>query len=82
MAAAPKATAVSLPKIERSLRGLVDALFDEIDALRDGSGSPDRVKAICAVSGRVNSLLNTEMKFRKAAGTLPADTARLKAIAG
>lgn len=78
----PDKSMVQLPKIERNLRGLVDALFDEIDSMRAGTGSPDRVKTVCAVAGRINSLLNTEIKFRKAAGTLPTDEARLKAITG
>lgn len=75
-------TEVSLPKIERNLQGLVSALFDEIDAMRDGSGSRERVHTICLVAGRVNSLLQTEMKFRKMAGTLDGDATRLKAITG
>jgi hypothetical protein len=71
---------VSLPAIERNLQGLVTALFDEIDALRDGTGSRDRVNTVCIVAGRINSLLQTEMKFRKLAGTLDGSNPRLKAI--
>lgn len=73
---------VDLPKIERNLRGLVDALFDEIDGMRTGTGSPERVRQVCAIAGRINALVNTEIKFRKMAGTIEQDTARVKAITG
>jgi hypothetical protein len=73
---------VSTTKIERNLQGLVNALFDEIDNMRNGSGSAERVRQICQIAGRVNALVNTEIKFRKHVGDLNADKARLKAITG
>lgn len=73
---------IAVAKIERNLRGLVEALFDEIDGMRDGSGSAERVRQICQIAGRVNALVNTEMKFRKMVGNVQDDEARIKAITG
>lgn len=85
MQPAPKLSVVpspNLPKIERNLRGLVDALFDEIDGMRDGTGSAKRVQAVCTIAGRVNALINTEIKLRKAAGSMEGATDRVKALTG
>lgn len=69
--------------IERNMRGLVDALFDELDEIRAGRGSEARVKQITQVSVRITELMGIEMKYRKMA--LEADgneQKRLKQIAG
>jgi hypothetical protein len=69
--------------IERNMRGLVDALFDEMDEVRAGRGSEARVKQITQISVRITELMGIEMKYRKMA--LEADgveKARLKEIAG
>lgn len=73
---------VPLQKVERNLRGLVDALFDEIDGMRDGTGSAERVRTVCQIAGRINALVNTEIKFRKVVGNVQADQERIKAITG
>jgi hypothetical protein len=77
-----KSNGVSIQKIDRNLRGLVDALFDELDGMRDGTGSPDRVRQVCQIAGRINALVNTEMKFRKIVGNVQDNEARVKAITG
>lgn len=75
-------TAPSLPVVERNIRGLVEALFDELDKMRDGTGSKERVSQVCAIAGRVNALVNTEIKLRKAVGSITLDKDRIKAITG
>ena len=72
----------NLPKIERNIRGLLEALFDEIDGMRDGTGSQERVRTVCVIAGRINALVNTEIKFRKASGCIEGNVERLKAITG
>lgn len=73
---------ISAPKVERNLKGLVDALFDEIDNLRSGTSDAERVRQVCMIAGRVNSLVNTELKFRQMLGNTQATTDRVKALTG
>jgi hypothetical protein len=79
---------VSTPKsrrrVERSIRGLTMALFDELDALRDGSGSVERASAVCNIVGRTTTLIHTELKVRLAASRATTEPERhaLLALAG
>ena len=41
-----------------------------------------RVQAVCAVAGRVNELLLTEMKFRQLTSAIETTETRLRAIVG
>jgi hypothetical protein len=77
-----EAPLLAVEKIERNLQGLVNALFDELDAMRAGTGSAEKVRAVCIVAGRINSLLNTEMNFRKQLGKTKATEDRVRAITG
>jgi len=54
--------------IPRSFAGLRTALFDELDLVRSGNGSAERVRAVVAIAGRVNDTVHAEMKARKALG--------------
>lgn len=53
--------------VERSPRGLVEALFDEMDEVRAGRGSEARIKQISQISVRITELMGAEAKFRKLA---------------
>lgn len=78
-------TPESKPKIiDRSLRGLSEVMFDELDKLRDGTGSVDRVRAVCDVAGRVATLLHAQIKVYQIIDKTTDKDAKsgLKAIAG
>ncbi len=49
-------------KMDRSLQGLSEAMFDALDELRDGTGSVEKVKAICDVSGRISTMIHAQIK--------------------
>ena len=51
--------------VERTVGGLINALFDEIDLVRRGEGDETRIKQMSQLSVRVVDLMGTEIKFRK-----------------
>lgn len=59
--------------VDRSVRGLVDALFDEIDEVRAGRGDDVRIKQISQISVRITELMGAEIKFRKLAASINPD---------
>ncbi len=52
-------------RIERTAKGLRNALFDEMDALRDGRSNPHRATAMSKLSAQVTNLVRTEIEFQK-----------------
>jgi len=70
------------PKIERSIKGLIEALFDELDAMRDGTGSKERVQAVVGMAGKINALMQTEITVRKMLANQDGVDKRLGEIAG
>lgn len=67
-------------KIARTLPGLRSALLDELDAIREGNGDTDRVKAICQIAGRFNELTHTEIKVRRLLATEAPPARALKEL--
>ena len=55
-------------KVERTFSGLREALFDEVDALRNGAGDSERIQLLCKLAGRVHDSIHAEAKARKLLG--------------
>lgn len=58
MATAPK-------RIDRSSRGLRDALFDELDALRAGKSNHQRATAVAKLASQVIDSAKMEIEYQK-----------------
>jgi hypothetical protein len=65
---------------ERTFNGLRHAMWDEIDALRNGSGDMERIRALQQLAGRINDTVHAEAKARKLLGTEISETANLRAL--
>jgi hypothetical protein len=74
---------VDPPKqLERNMRGLVECLFDELDRMRDGTGSAERVRTVCLVAASVASLAHVEIKLRLTAEKTAGNLERLEGFMG
>lgn len=51
--------------INRTSAGLRDALFDEMDALRDGSSNPTRANAVSKLASGVIETVRMELEVQK-----------------
>ena len=51
--------------INRSSAGLRDAIFDEIDAIRDGTGNPTRANAVAKLAATVVETVRMELEVQK-----------------
>lgn len=61
-------------KVSRTTKGMRDALFDEIDALRNGTGDVQKAQAIAALANNIVKIARAEMEFYKLAkGEGPED---------
>lgn len=49
--------------IERTSRGLRDALFDELDRLRDGSSNPQHAQAVAKLACQIINSVKAEIEF-------------------
>lgn len=63
-------------KVARSSAGLRDAIFDEIDAIRDGTGNPTRANAVAKLAGTIVETVRMELEVQRfsasAAARVPA----------
>lgn len=59
-----------ITKVERSPRGLVQALFNSLDALNAGTQSADDVRAVCHTARSVVNVARLEMDAARLAETL------------
>lgn len=59
-----KATTTSKP-IARSSAGLRDAMFDELDALRNGESNPTRANAVAKLAGSIVETVRMELDAQK-----------------
>lgn len=65
---------------DRTFNGLRHAMWDEIDALRNGNGDLERIRALQQLAGRINDTIHAESKARKLLGTEITETANLRSM--
>jgi len=75
-----KAKTETIPApVTRSSAGLRDAIFDEIDAIRNGSGNPSRANAVAKLAATVVETVRMELEVQRfahsAAGSVKATEA-------
>ena len=64
------AKAQPLPSpVTRSSAGLRDAIFDEIDAIRNGSGNPTRANAVAKLAATVVETVRMELEVQRFAAS-------------
>lgn len=51
--------------VTRSSAGLRDAIFDEIDAIRNGTGNPTRANAVAKLAATVVETVRMELEVQK-----------------
>ncbi len=65
-----KPTTAPIPTpITRSSAGLRDAIFDEIDAIRNGSGNPTRANAVAKLAATVVETVRMELEVQRFAAS-------------
>lgn len=68
---AAKATEVQAP-VNRSSAGLRDAIFDEIDAIRNGTGNPTRANAVAKLAAGIVETVRMELEVQRYAASAAA----------
>lgn len=64
--AKPKRTNTTTPKkVSRSSAGLRDAIFDEIDAIRNGNSNPTRANAVAKLASGIVETVRMEIDVQK-----------------
>lgn len=58
-------TVVQQGPVPRTSAGLRDALFDEIDAIRNGTGNPTRANAVAKLANGVVETVRMELEVQK-----------------
>lgn len=58
--------------VSRSSAGLRDAIFDEIDAIRNGTGNPTRANAVAKLAATVVETVRMELEVQRFAGSAAA----------
>lgn len=67
-------TSVILPPIERTARGLRDAIFDEIDGLRAGKVTPGHARAMANLIRQCIDAARLDLQHRR---MMPSETLTL-----
>lgn len=67
-----KAPTEKMPPVARTSAGLRDILFDEIDAMRNGSSNPTRGNAVAKLVSGVIESVHMDLEVAKFAGTVAA----------
>lgn len=62
--------AIVITKVVRSPSGLVDALFNSLDNLNNGTQSPDDVRAVCHTARTIVGIARLEMDATRLASSL------------
>lgn len=60
--------------IARTSSGLRDALFDEMDALRNGQSNPNRAIAVAKIACQVINSVKMEIEYQKHVAASPSKT--------
>ena len=72
-----KKAEISATPITRTSAGLRDAIFDEIDAIRNGSGNPTRANAVAKLASTVVETVRMELEVQRFAASSKAPTTEL-----
>jgi len=64
----------------RDSAGLRDALFDEIDALRQGNSNPTRANAVAKLAATVVDSVRMEVEVRKAAEAMASESVAIEKL--
>ena len=58
-------TETEQPKVSRTSAGLRDAIFDEIDAIRNGKSNPTRANAVAKLANGIVETVRMEIDVQK-----------------
>lgn len=61
----------SMPKIQRNSAGLRDALFDELDRMRNGETNATNANAIARLADQICNTVAMEIEIHKLSAKLP-----------
>ena len=53
------------PKVCRTSAGLRDAIFDELDCIRNGTSNPTRANAVAKLAGSIVETVRMEIEVQK-----------------
>ena len=67
-------TTEALTPVARSSAGLRDAIFDEIDAIRNGTGNPTRANAVAKLAATVVETVRMELEVQRFAASAAGKT--------
>lgn len=54
-----------LPAVSRTSAGLRDAIFDELDSIRNGTSNPTRANAVAKLAGSIVETVRMEIEVQK-----------------
>lgn len=60
-----KSEAVNATPISRTSAGLRDAIFDEMDSIRNGTSNPTRANAVAKLAGSIVETVRMEIEVQK-----------------
>ena len=60
-----KKEVIQVEKVSRTSAGLRDAIFDEIDAIRDGSSNPTRANAVAKLASGIVETVRMELEVER-----------------
>jgi hypothetical protein len=76
-----KETAPSTP-IARTSAGLRDAIFDEMDAIRNGSSNPTRANAVAKLAGSIVETVRMEIEVQRFSRTIAGSAPQVESLLG
>lgn len=62
------------PAVNRTSAGLRDAIFDELDAIRNGTSNPTRANAVAKLAASIVETVRMEIEVQKHSERVPAKT--------
>lgn len=71
--AKPEVTTSQAVPISRTSAGLRDAIFDEIDAIRNGTSNPTRANAVAKLATGIVETVRMEIEVRNHFKKIPAE---------
>ena len=70
------------PAVQRTSAGLRDAIFDELDAIRNGSSNPTRANTVAKLAGSVVETVRMEMEVQRHLNSSAANAKTIAANGG